>query len=633
MTTTVYTAITFAPVQGFIEKSRKLRDLYGSSYLLSHLAEAICKAAEDYKHYSNAIAENEKRVVSPALINVTQGTPNQIIIRGDFPEHEAREAVNCAWKQVLNVCKEWLETNCEIWIKPHKDNWADLGIWGDKNDVPKDLPWTEHWHLWGRYTWEFFWATGNTVTEAREALNEVKRSRDWIGVNWIGESSTLSGADGVAYPGMGLWTGTPTNPSIKLKTLNCQSKLEKWNFKIKQEEIRKFYEFFSEKVGEQFIRFIVDNSDRSSKLYPKLRQRYGQGFLEFAKDLHELPENASEEAKEKRKERYKEYGEPIVGPREELSIPELVKRLITLEAIATEIGIKFREVPVTYRELNRFESDASTGWFQGDGDKAGEYLKSLKEQGNDEAQELQRFSNAMMHWGEYDLKPNLPSSLGRIIYAGGDDFLGVFYRKDKYLSPSECLEWFYSFKSGKSTDIWEKHEQPITVSVGFVWAGHAVPQRDVLQHCREAEKSAKSNGRDRIALRILFNSGNYLEWVCPWGLLEPILTGYCDRDGGKNWTHIYNDVVILESRRAFSQRHAGHETAFALFKLYFDKENRINIDNPQLWWNDKDKKHTGILGEQESYYRNGQLSPRQVDCALNNWIINLAKVGFHLCNS
>ena len=29
MTDSIYTAITFAPVQGFIEKSRKLRDLYG----------------------------------------------------------------------------------------------------------------------------------------------------------------------------------------------------------------------------------------------------------------------------------------------------------------------------------------------------------------------------------------------------------------------------------------------------------------------------------------------------------------------------------------------------------------------------------------------------------------------------
>jgi CRISPR-associated protein Cmr2 len=40
-----YTVITFAPVQGFIEKSRKLRDLYGASQILSYLSWKIVCAA------------------------------------------------------------------------------------------------------------------------------------------------------------------------------------------------------------------------------------------------------------------------------------------------------------------------------------------------------------------------------------------------------------------------------------------------------------------------------------------------------------------------------------------------------------------------------------------------------------
>ncbi|WLT40547.1 hypothetical protein NON20_25250 (plasmid) [Synechocystis sp. B12] len=67
------------------------------------------------------------------------------------------------------------------------------------------------------------------------------------------------------------------------------------------------------------------------------------------------------------------------------------------------------------------------------------------------------------------------------------------------------MPWFYGFP-----DIWQQHQQPISVSVGFVWAAPGVPQRDVLQHCREAESVAKAHGRDRLAIRILFNSGNHL---------------------------------------------------------------------------------------------------------------------------
>jgi hypothetical protein len=38
---TTYTAVIFAPVQSVIRSSRKLRDLYGSTLLLSHLARAL----------------------------------------------------------------------------------------------------------------------------------------------------------------------------------------------------------------------------------------------------------------------------------------------------------------------------------------------------------------------------------------------------------------------------------------------------------------------------------------------------------------------------------------------------------------------------------------------------------------
>lgn len=44
-----YTAITFSPVQGFIEKSRKLRDLFGASLILSHLSKKLVEAAKSFE--------------------------------------------------------------------------------------------------------------------------------------------------------------------------------------------------------------------------------------------------------------------------------------------------------------------------------------------------------------------------------------------------------------------------------------------------------------------------------------------------------------------------------------------------------------------------------------------------------
>jgi CRISPR-associated protein Cmr2 len=590
MSTECYTAITFAPVQGFIEKSRKLRDLYGSSFLISYLAEAICKAAK--KHNC--------KVISPALINVTQGTPNQIILEGLFDKECAREALNQAWLAVTKTCREWIETNvktCEGYY------------------------WRRDWNSWGNYAWEFFYGTGETIKEAREAVNEDKRSRDWIATNWVGESSTLSGADAVAWPGLG----------------NNHPKSS--NYEQQKLEIEDFYTRLSWKLGEAFAEAANLNVDAEKK---------------------------------------KEYGAAFVDPDEELSIPELVKRLITHEAIAIEIVSKLKIEIVSKlkeqidtnlpphrlnvlakelkpnsftdisrqknkdRETNTTQKEYSTGWFQGDGDRMGDLLKRFSENPATEPGKLKEFSKAMMEWGENTFKPrvkkSIPNTNGRTIYAGGDDFMGVFYRVPERTLPNkkfipltgqDCISWF----SEEFPSIWQEHKQPITVSVGFVWAAPNVPQRDVLQHCQLAEKSAKNNGKDRIAIRILFNGGTHIEWVCPWWLL-PVLKHYQDRDkdtlaslpkGNKtkpNWTHIYNDVATLESRHAFK---GNTEIAEALFKIYFPEcEAVINRD---YWWEHcyGEGLRTGILGHERD-------DNQDTVELFNDWFINLVKVGFHLCS-
>jgi CRISPR-associated protein Cmr2 len=575
MTDKIYTVITFAPVQGFIEKSRKLRDLYGSSYLLSYLSWVICNAAE--KHGCE--------VISPALPNITQGMPNQIIIEGDFPEKEAESALNKAWKCVTETCREWIEENVNSFDVLENEKVI--------RTVTFDYtPWRRTWGLWKNYAWEFFWVQGKpgeSITKVREQLNEKKRRRDWTGINWLFESSTLSGADAIAYPKL----GQISDP-------------REYNYQQEKQDVTDFYTALSEKLGESFI-----------------------------------------------------------DPKEELSIPELIKRMITYESVSNKLIEKFRVAfgkngtnnieplieeikqltsdlkPSSFKDLNRHKDDKNTntqiqgdrgfqGWFQGDGDKAGDYLKKYPERTHD-------FSEEMRDWGKWF--KNKPFKMGRVIYAGGDDFLGVFYDKENTgdkLEPKYCVDWFNEFKSKiwHESKVEPEEQKKITVSVGFVWAFPGIPQRDVLQHCREAEKSAKNNGRDRIAFRILFNNGNHLEWVCPWWLLEAgLLSSYRDREGKQNWTHIYTDVAVLESRHAFDDD--GLDVALGLVEIYFPKHLDVIKDkNKQLHPEKADliKIDAGILGEDKSYFlENSQkIDQNKVNKALTNWIINLAKVGFHL---
>jgi CRISPR-associated protein Cmr2 len=607
MTDPNYIAISIAPVQGFIERSRKLRDLYGSSFTLSYLARAVCNYAE----------QNGYTVISPATINMIQGTTNVIVLRSepkDFATEKSKieQVVLDHWKALVKNCRIWIEVNA-------------LDITSKKYEYS----WRSEWELWENHAWEIFIGTGDSNDLARKDLNQAKRSRSWTAINWMGESSTLSGSDAVAWFDMGKIPSKITD---------------------KKEKIEGFYRSLSLALGETFIRYT--NSHLNAHLNLERAQEYGEAFLD---------------------------------PREELSIPELVKRLITHIAIAKQIkkyivdknlAIQPYDITELARELSPpIESELSpksfkdigrlnrrndpqaeefwTGWFQGDGDRMGNYIKNLYEGRSleDGDTDLTEFSQALLNWGNNKFKKAVRGQ-GRTVYAGGDDFFSVFYdtqsNPPRQLSPYDCLEWLYNFPN-----VWTMHGKPITVSAGLVWAAPKIPQRDLLQHCRETEKSAKSNGRDRLAIRILFNGGNHLDWVCPWRFLKDVLESYCDRNGKQgrsenpNWGHIYNDVAVLEARHAFDNKHIG--VSQGLFEIYFGRGSfetyfgdvaPENLQTNQHLWNQEEVNATGILGEKIAYRIDDPSSEQDISIdktkvykAINNWVINLAKIGFHLCSN
>jgi CRISPR-associated protein Cmr2 len=168
----------------------------------------------------------------------------------------------------------------------------------------------------------------------------------------------------------------------------------------------------------------------------------------------------------------------------------------------------------------------------------------------------------------------------------------------------------------------------MTFSVGFVWAAPSVPQRDILQHCREAEKRAKSLGRDRVTIRVVFNSGQYVQWTCPWDYLH-VLKNYCDREGKTyaeweclgedpkylpNWSHVYTDLAHLVARHVIPSRtkeasNNEAKIAKAIFNIYFNQQGEYLSENR--------KRIIGDTSNQEFI----------------NWIRDLINVGWQLCSN
>jgi CRISPR-associated protein Cmr2 len=609
-----YTAISFAPVQAFIEKSRKLRDLYGASLILSFLSsklvqEALCLGLE---------------VISPGLPTIQEGMPNRILIKGKFERNDVQKTLLGEWQNVLKTCRVWIEDNLGIpkeqyyWSQKEVDppqpplirgensvkvplNKGDLGgspdlktdargVNGEYINSPYKHNQKGEWERWESYTWEIFWGYGESIQQAMDDLETRKLKRDWIAINWTGESSSLTGTDAIAWHQLGKESKEPG------RTLTKQE----------QDEQELFYRRLS---------WLLDN--------PDYRLEKCALSLQKLKDYEQSKPD--------------EIGK-YIAPNERLSIPELVKRLVTYEKIADDIGmekLKKKKDDPEFKDITR-EAGYYTGWFMGDGDKVGDKLKELASchQNDTEKQDkkLKKFTHLMRDWGkEFQEKPDLfPEGKGRVIYAGGDDFLGVLYSEKtkksenpEKVKPIEALKWLFNLESHwqkLQNDIKQELKFDFTYSVGFVWAGHQVPQRDILQHCREAEKRAKNLGRNRVTIRVVFNSGQYVQWTCPWNYLH-ILRNYRDRDGktweqDPNWNHVYNDWAQLKARHAIRlQEMEGipiqEQIPLALFDLYFNNAGQ-KLSQKRLW---------------------DDLAGGNTDVAIVNWINDLIQVGWQLCQT
>jgi CRISPR-associated protein Cmr2 len=507
-----FTAVTFAPVQSFIRSSRKLRDLYGSSLLLSHLARALHDDAEA------RVSEAGGFVISPAEVNSTRGVPNTLLIQGAYAKNDAELALLKAWEQALQACRGWLENLPSKKLTDNTRLWPP-STWGGNE---WEQGWGASWKAVERHSWELFHGQGHSIQTAEEALSLAKQRRAWEIPNWTGESSTLSSAEAIVRPGMA-----------------------------------QKYDPFKD-VGST-------HSQEARQLLEVLRQ----------------PDN---------------LGEAFSGKNEEICLLELVKRLVTYDKIApAAFGCNTKDIlPERFRDLSvRVDSDTgqkpeSIVWFMADGDKVGDCLQAFKKS-EDEVASRRAFSSAMRQWAAqlYTKVPELMgSNRATIVYAGGDDILGALHETtpgQRDLSRNDLFDWLQLFPQLWAQLRNDTNQKALTASMGLVWADSQVPQREALQHVRDAEASAKARGRNRFALRLLYANGNHLEWTCPWDWLNPILHLYRDREGrtlsnssngaqSPTWRHLAEDLLWLEDRHAIgihSTDNNAKAVAEGLLSAYF----------------------------------------------------------------
>ena len=135
----------------------------------------------------------------------------------------------------------------------------------------------------------------------------------------------------------------------------------------------------------------------------------------------------------------------------------------------------------------------------------------------------------------YDLAQEYHNA--KVIFAGGDDFLLLGPITETVALTTNLYQLWRGQELSLDAveekvveplnDGWIRYRQskvcPIPgskmdFSLGVVIAQRRVPQSLWHRGLNQSYKQAKNQGRNRVCVKVLFNSGQSLDWVCPWPL-------------------------------------------------------------------------------------------------------------------
>lgn len=161
--------------------------------------------------------------------------------------------------------------------------------------------------------------------------------------------------------------------------------------------------------------------------------------------------------------------------------------------------------------LVKFDGDYTGKILQGD------YLKDLNYQA-DFHKELTKY----LHIYSEEIKKILSDVKGRIVYAGGEDFLGFINLNHIFDTLSELRAKFDEIVNKPLKKKYFKDEKNITFSAGVAIAHYKIPLNEVVSAAEIAEKEAKefnanyTNGKNAINFSVLKHSGERVSATLRW---------------------------------------------------------------------------------------------------------------------
>lgn len=472
---------TISPVQSFIAQARKAQDLYAGSQILSTLVREGIQAFQE-------IAETDDcQIIFPSNWKEQNASlPNRFIAKIESKNNndttlkslgvKTKESIK---KALENIAKKTLENNfsseAEKQIKRHLEvHWAALPIEVDYK---------------------------TTYLQLESLLGAVKNIRPFEQLNddkgEMGRKCNLDGENNALF-----YHGKPAliyhntgRKAISDFILNPGEAISAVSFLKRKYEKNKGFPSVAEVA---LLEAIESTKDKNNKCLSEFKELCNgkNGFVAQCLKRETEIQLGSLENLNTNFDYQLIYPENITAK----NFPHEKQR-----EYATQIAEKLApHLKDKHYALLMFDGDKMGTWLSGE--KTKHDNKSLEKFHDDFSKKLSAFAKSVQE---------ILKGKGRVIYAGGDDFLGMVNLHHLFEVMRDLREVFYD---KVNSEIEQKKEGcNLTFSAGIVISHYKTPLSEVLNKVRLMEQKAKKEGdRNAFAISVIKHSGEVQEAVFKW---------------------------------------------------------------------------------------------------------------------
>jgi len=474
--------IHIGPVQDFIASARKLRDLWYGSYLLSELSKKV--AQELYKKNAGLIfpypENSEKDLHEESDMNV--GNKVLATIQSESPKLFFQDIKTELIKFWREISKETIKRDKEY--IDHK--LFDIQI----NEFP------EIYGAWVLMEDEIDYNNARKEVESLLAARKCLRNFGQVDLSFFNDHGGLpkSSLDGVResilHPDFRLSQGDRKKKGIKkYEELDALGWVKRYG--TDSQDRLPHFESFSDLAIDPFYRGILKNKS----IWDKLNK------------LHTLiTENIPNDELSKIDSKYSDAPLKNIGP------GILFKSRFNADHATDDSPISQPKIKEITRHLQSIYKKAGgeplpyASIIIGDGDWMGKSLSNLTEK-----KDHQRFSEALNKFAKGTKEVVDVKNKGRLIYSGGDDVLAFAPLDTTFQCAADLQKLFVE----TMTPVFPNNGSP-TFSIGIAIVHHIQPMGFSIEMARSAERMAKDNGRNSLAVILAKRSGNPVEICQSW---------------------------------------------------------------------------------------------------------------------